>query len=112
MIRYTTPILPLEVEGIDLTQRQDVYATLLQEDTAKLTKSGSDLTIEYNSEANLSTVSFVLTQEESAGFDLDGPVLVQVNFINELNLRDATTIARIPVMRNLLDEVIQYGDQA
>lgn len=108
MIRYTTPILPLEVEGIDLTQNEDVYVTLKQE-CIELTKK-DDLSMSYDSETNITEISFMLTQEETAAFALNRPVDVQVNFINEAGVRDATNIATIPVMRNLLDKVINYGD--
>lgn len=111
MIRYTTPLLPLEVEGVDLTGDNDVYVTMVQ-DRVKLTKTGSELTISYDSEKDMTTINLGLTQKESASFDLDSPVLVQVNFINAAQVRDATSIAKIPVMRNLLDKEIRYGDQA
>lgn len=113
MIRYTTPILPLEVEGIDLTDNQDVYVTLVQklgQKSVELTKSGSDLTIQYDAETDISTITFTLTQEETAAFSLNVAVDVQVNFINASGVRDATNIATLPVLRNLLDEVISYGD--
>lgn len=113
MIRYTTPILPLEVEGIDLTNNEDVYVTLVQkleQKSVELTKSGSDLTVQYNAETDISTITFSLTQEETAAFDVNKRVDTQVNFINNAGVRDATDIATIPVMRNLLDNVINYGD--
>lgn len=113
MIRYTTPILPLEVEGIDLTDNRDVYVTLEQklgQKSVELTKSGSDLTIQYDTETDISTITFTLSQEETAAFNLNVTVDVQVNFINASDVRDATNIATLPVLRNLLDEVISYGD--
>lgn len=109
MIRYTTPILPLEVEGVDLSENEDVYVTLKQNDV-ELTKKGSDLTILYDAESDLSTITFTLTQEETAAFNINRAVDTQVNFINSAGVRDATDIATIPVMRNLLDKVINYGD--
>ena len=109
MIRYTTPLLPLEVEDIDLTQNQDVYVSMKQ-DAVYMEKRGEDLTITYDGESNISTISYGLTQAESAKFDFGAAVEVQVNFINEAGIRDATNIARIPVMRNLLNREIKYGD--
>ena len=109
MIRYTTPILPLEVEGIDLTSNENVYVTL-EQGSIELTKSGSDLTIQYSSQTDISTITFTLTQQETAAFALARPVNIQVNFINSAGVRDATNIATIPVMQNLLDKVIAYGD--
>lgn len=109
MIRYTTPILPLEVEGIDLTNNEDVYVTL-EQGSVELTKSGSDLTIEYDPQTEISTITFTLTQEETSAFNISKSVAIQVNFINSSGVRDATNIATVPVLRNLLDKVINYGD--
>ena len=109
MIRYTTPILPLEVEGIDLTQNEDVYVTL-EQGCIELTKKGTDLTVQYNSQTDISTISFTLSQEESAAFNINKSVAIQVNFINASGVRDATNIATVPVLRNLLDKVINHGD--
>lgn len=109
MIRYTTPILPLEVEGVDLTTNEDVYVTLKQNDV-ELTKKGSDLTVLYDAETDISTITFTLSQEETSAFNINRAVDTQVNFINNAGVRDATDIATIPVMRNLLDRVINYGD--
>lgn len=109
MIRYTTPLLPLEVEGIDLTNNEDVYVTLKQ-GSNELTKSGTDLTIAYDSETDISTIDFTLTQVETAAFYPGKAVDIQVNFINASARRDATNIVTIPVMRNLLDREIHYGD--
>lgn len=109
MIRYTTPILPLEVEGIDLTANGDVYVTL-EQGSLELTKKGADLTVSYDAESDLSTITFTLSQEETAAFNINRSVDVQVNFINSAGVRDATNIATVPVLRNLLDKVISYGD--
>lgn len=109
MIRYTTPILPLEVEGVDLTDNEDVYVTL-EQGGLELTKSGSDLTVQYDPQTEISTITFSLTQEESSAFNINKAVAIQVNFINASGVRDATNIATLPVLRNLLDKVISYGD--
>lgn len=109
MIRYTTPILPLEVEGVDLSENEDVYVTL-EQGGLELTKSGSDLTILYDAESDISTITFTLSQEETAAFNISKSVAIQVNFINSSGVRDATEIATVPVLRNLLDKVINYGD--
>lgn len=109
MIRFTTPILPLEVEGVDLTQNEDVYVTL-EQGRLELTKRGNDLALEYNAETETTSISFSLSQEETAAFNVDKAVAIQVNFINSSGVRDATNIAHISVMRNLLDRVVNYGD--
>lgn len=106
MIRFTTPIITLEVEDIDLTD-QDIYVSVEQGDT-ELTKSGDDLTVAF-SEGN-TNITFTLTQIESALFRYDRKVAIQVNWISSSGVRAATEIATIPVMKNLLAEVIEYGD--
>lgn len=108
MINYTTPSITLEVEGIDLTDNQDVYVTIVQ-GAVELTKKNEALTISYNSQTEVSTIVFSLTQEESASFQFARAAQLQVNFINASGVRDATNIASIDVLKNLLDEVIAYG---
>lgn len=108
MINYTTPSITLEVEHIDLTDNQDVYVTIVQGQT-ELTKKGSDLTISYNDQSEMSIIVFKLSQEESASFQFSRSAQLQVNFINSSGIRDATNIAKIDVLKNLLDEEISYG---
>ena len=110
MIRYTTPTISLIVEGVDLTG-QDVYVTL-EQGSKELTKSGSDLTITTTTEDSVTdtNISFVLSQAESATFRFNLAVNVQVNWISASSVRAATEIKTISVMRNLLDEVIEYGN--
>lgn len=108
MINYTTPSITLEVEGADLTGNQDVYVTIVQ-GSIELTKKGTDLTVTYDSTTEISSIVFTLTQEESAQFAFSRSAQLQVNFINASGVRDATNIAQIDVLKNLLDEVIEYG---
>lgn len=107
MINYTTPSITLEVEDVDLTA-QDVYVTIVQ-GSIELTKSGQALTISYDSETEVSTIVFTLSQAESAQFAFSRSAQLQVNFINASGVRDATNIAQIDVLKNLLDEEITYG---
>lgn len=107
MINYTTPSITLEVEGVDLTSR-DTYVTIVQ-GSIELTKKGTDLTINYDSQKDISTIVFSLTQKESASFQFARSAQLQVNFINASGVRDATNIASIDVLKNLLDEEISYG---
>ena len=110
MINYTTPTISLTVEGVDLSG-MDVYVSLEQGKT-ELTKTGTDLIIEpiVGEGTTDTSITLTLTQEESAAFDFGKSVSVQVNFIDSSGVRDATEIKTIPVMRNLLDEVIEYGN--
>lgn len=106
MINYTTPTITLTVEDADLTS-SDVYVTMAQGDT-ELTKSGSELNVSYD--GTDTTITFTLTQTESATFNYNRSVQVQVNFINTLGVRDATSIATIEVMKNLLDEELEASE--
>ena len=112
MINYTTPTIALIVENIDLTGK-DIYVTL-EQGKHELTKSGTELTVTTQTEEQITDthISFKLTQEESASFDYNKNVSVQVNWISSTGNRMATEIKNIGVMRNLLDEVIEYGNTA
>lgn len=106
MINYTTPTISLTVEGVDLTG-QDIYVTI-EQGSHELTKSGADLTVAYADPDT--TIEFNLTQEESASFAYSRSAQVQVNWISQNGVRGATTIAQVSVLKNLLDEVIEYGN--
>lgn len=112
MINYTTPVIALTVEDRDLTDK-DVYVSLEQV-TLEQTYTGNRLqlqtaTVGQRTDTN---INILLTQEESAAWDFNKSVRVQVNWISAQGIREATNKATIPVMENLLDRVIQYGDQA
>ena len=110
MINFTTPTIHLIVEGVDITGKE-VYVTL-EQGCRELTKSGSDLIVEAETdqEQTDTNITFVLTQEESARFDHNNNVSIQVNWIASNGVRAATEIKGIKVMKNLLGEVISYGD--
>lgn len=106
MIKYTTPTISLIVEGVDITSH-DIYVTL-EQGNIELIKKGSDLIVSTEDEDT--NIVFTLTQEESARFDYNQRVSVQVNWITSAGVRAATEIKTIGVMKNLLDKVINYGD--
>ena len=110
MINYTTPTISLTVEGRDLSSA-NVYVTLEQGCT-ELTKTGADLSISTSTRGQItdSTITFVLSQDESAMFSTRSRVAVQVNWINAEGVREATEAKGIGVTRNLLEEVIEYGN--
>ena len=109
MINYTTPTISLTVEGVDLSG-MDTYVSL-EQGAKELTKTGDALVIEpvVGEETTDTSIAFVLSQTESALFDFGKSVSIQVNWISSSGVRDATEIKTFPVMRNLLDEVIEYG---
>lgn len=110
MINWTTPTITLTVEGVDLST-VDVYVTL-EQGTHELNKSGTDLNIttDTHDQTTDTNIAFMLTQQESASFRFNSAVSVQVNWIDASGTRLATEIKTVPVMRNLLDRVINYGD--
>ncbi len=111
MVKYTTPALPLIVEDIDLSTNEDVRVTF-EQGTHKFTKSGEDLhiTTETHGQQTDTTITVVLTQAETGSFDDRSAIQIQVNYINASGRRDATNIAKIEAGRNLLAEVIEYGN--
>lgn len=109
MITYTTPTITLTVEGIDLSSN-DVYVSL-EQGTHLVHKTGTDLVITTDTHGQVTDtiITLVLTQEETASFNVGKAVSVQVNYINSSGVRDATEVKTINVMRNLLNEVVTYG---
>ena len=111
MINYTTPAIPLIVENKDLSSGYDVWVSL-EQNKKKLEKKNSDLiiTAETHGQQTDTNIILTLTQEESGSFDFGKSCSVMVNWIDASGVRGATEMKTIPVMRNLLDRVIQYGD--
>lgn len=109
MINYTTPSLTLVVDNIDISA-YDIYATL-EQGLCKLTKTGDELTVDTETvgEKTNTVITMTLTQEESAKFFYDKPVNAQVNWLVD-GRRFATDIKQIPVMRNLLNRVIEVAE--
>ena len=109
MINYTTPTISLVVEGVTL--EGDIYVTL-EQGRIELTKTGEDLTVTNTTHDQVTdtNISFMLSQTESAQFKFNMACNVQVNWITASGIRRATEIKSVPVMRNLLDEVIEYGN--
>lgn len=107
MINYTTPTISRTLDGVDLTDKK-VYVTIAQ-NNAKLTKSDTDISVSV--EEGNTTVEFMLTQEESAMFAPSHPARLQINWIDQEGVRDASSITPIKVFQNLLNEVISYNDE-
>ena len=110
MINFTTPTITLIVEGIDISNL-DVYVTI-QQGCYEMTKRGPDLVVTpvQNDNVTDTSIVFTLSQEESASFMFNHSAAIQVNWISQQGVRGATEIKGIPVLRNLLDEVISYGN--
>ena len=108
MYQYTTPSIELLVKGVDISAHH-IFATVEQKD-ASLTRDGDDLTVEVipTDDGANTKISFELTQTESAKFNFNSWAEVQVNWITAAGKRKATEIKKIPVMKNLLNEVVSY----
>lgn len=110
MINYTTPTISLIVENIDISN-MDVYVTL-QQGCHEMTKRGADLVVTavQTEQTTDTSIVFTLSQLESASFRFNQAASIQVNWISQQGVRGATEIKGIPVLRNLLDEVISYAN--
>ena len=97
---YTTPQYTLHVKDIDLTG-YDVYVTFRQNDVV-ITKDDGVLTY---SDGNTNIV-VNLSQAETSQFKLRPGIYVQVNWMNGDD-RFATSIAELPPLANLLEEVLE-----
>ena len=106
MIRGTTPTftLTLNDETVDLTLAENVFVTFKQgyKDCCKasITKSGEDISVSAHE------VSVTLTQKDSLHF-VEGPLLIQVNWVYSDGTRACSEIAKIDVTENLLVNVIK-----
>ena len=96
---YTTPSYTLRIPGIDLSAF-DLWVTFRQGDTV-VTKT--DATATYI--GGESVISVSLTQAESGQFKDRPGIYCQVNWLDSGD-RQATSIAEIPPLTNLLEEVI------
>ena len=100
MRRFTTPTVTLTVKGVDLTG-MDVLVTFTQA-CHELTVEGPSMTLSTGGDT---VIEVPLSQVQTGGF-VEGTVEVQVNWLDALGNRDATTVGTIEVERNLLDEVV------
>ena len=104
MIPWTTPTIVLTisgVEGLDLSQAEEVIVTLKQGDYS-LEKTGNDLTLDENK------ITIVLSEEESAQLLADHSCMCQVNWTylnaDQSIRRAATNITRINIGKQLHQE--------
>ena len=107
MIRGTTPDYILTLDGVDLSG-QTVYVTLSQGRT-QITKTGNDLSIATDETG--STIAFSLSQEDTLGLAV-GNASIQVRFISENGVAQASMIETIGVDKVLLERVIEYADDS
>lgn len=106
MRRYTTPTQELTVQGIDLTGK-DVYVTYKQR--CRLVTI-DDPTVSYDEETGDTALVVNLTQLQTAMFNADDKVRIQVNWVDQDGMRNATVVRDISVTQNLLQEELTYGE--
>lgn len=105
MIKYTTPTLTLRIKNYIFPDNCQVFVTFKQ-NQQNVTKE--NLTVTIDGQDTLIEVS--LAQEDTKNFKVNTPVQVQVNWITSEGNRNATTIAQISALENLLDRVIEDED--
>ena len=103
MIQYTTPTNTHIVKGIDLTGC-DVWVSY-EQGKVEVDIKASDISFDGED----TTLSVTLTQEQTASFRV-GKVTHQVNWVYPDGSRDATNQKIITVEPNLLNKVVNYGD--
>lgn len=107
MRQFTTPTLPLEAEGVDITGADYVWVTFASKSRNHIiTKDKESLILEYNGKDTLITVE--LTQQETGSFLINERVDIEINWMNGTK-RGATEIKTINVKENLLNKVMPEG---
>lgn len=104
MRRGTTPTITIRVIGEDFAD-STMYVTLEQGCT-EMTKTGNDVIVTPTEEG--STVALFLTQEETLRFT-KGTARIQIRWINESGIAQASPIKTIDVSPILMDGVIEYA---
>lgn len=99
--KYTSPPNVLLVKDINITTAE-VYVTIKQS-SREITLSGDSLSLA--AVGSDTQITFYLTQEQTALFDLRNYAKIQVNWIIGGH-RFATEIKNVTVYENLLNEVI------
>ena len=110
MYQGTTPTIPFNVLGRDLTEAT-VFVTIKDYKRCnEITKSGSELIVTYNDEVEGEEYSLVLcplTQDETLRLS-QGEAVCQIRFIDSQGQAYATKKATINVSDVLYKEVIEH----
>ena len=102
LIPWTSPTIPCEIYGIDLTTYDEVKVSLVQ---GRVKYHKTPDSISYDSEESKSTVLASFTQEET-GKLRKGTAEVQVNFMLN-DGRDAVLVKEIEVDEQLYEQVME-----
>lgn len=101
MYRYTTPTLPITIEGIDFSEVDYFRIAIERGDNELLfTVNANDESVD----AETNTIYISLTQEQTAQFE-EGYVRIQARIKYLSGVVQATQIAKVSV-HGVLDEVV------
>lgn len=100
-IRYTTPTIELQIDGIDLTSCD--LSVSFSQGVQRLDVQPSRVT--YDGDTH---ILVELSQEQTALF-FEGSVKAQVNWLDPAGNRDATKIASLEWYGNLMNKVVRHG---
>ena len=108
MYRGTTPVLPIEILGIDLTGAR-VFLTIADEKNRNqfTLTAPDDFTVTYDSENEKTVGDVVLTQKQTLSIQA-GNCTAQIRFIFPDGTADATNTVPLTVDDVLLKGVISY----
>ena len=106
MYQGTTPALTFEIEGFNAVGMTPYVSFKRGSDV--LTKTGSDVTVVYDSDNEKSVIVCQLSQEETLSMK-QGSAVVQMRFIDSNNLAYATDKADLDVDSVIYKEIIRYG---
>ena len=101
MVQATTPTFRLRLPvTIDLSEAENVYFTLSQDNYRAITKTGNDVIVEGN------MVYVYLTQADTLKFRPNVDAKLQLNWTYSGGRRACSVVVTIPVDENLLKEVV------
>lgn len=108
MFRGSTPILPIEIEGADLTEARIFLTIENRSQGLQMTlQAPEDFTVTYDAEKKKTLGEVPLTQEQTLALKA-GECLAQIRYIFPDGTADATDTARIGVQDILMEGVIAY----
>lgn len=108
MFRGSTPTLPIEIEGADLTEAKLFLTIENRAQRKQFTLTSPDnFTVTYDAEKNVTKGEVTLTQEQTLSLKA-GPCLAQIRYVFQNGCADATTTTSIGIDDVLMKGVIAY----
>lgn len=108
MFRGSTPTLPIEIIGADLSRAKLFLTIMSTRDGKKFTlKTPDDFTVTYNSAKNRTEGEVTLTQEQTLSLK-EGTCKAQIRYIFQDGSADATLQTTIDINDVLMRDVITY----